>query len=84
MKYLKSQRAFQRWSVGINRGQPQAPIATPVEYPCFGYLTVLSYGYEEDQAEYLYDSDIRSMAERMSQTLRTTPAGAAAQPDTTR
>lgn len=68
MKFLKSERAYLRWAAGVNRGQPQAPITPPVEFPCFAYLEVGSFGYEEERAEYLYRDDVRRMQGKLEGT----------------
>lgn len=61
MRILRNRRAFRRWAAGVERGQPQCPLSEPERYPCFGYLTVLSFGMEEEQARYLYPAQIRAM-----------------------
>lgn len=66
MKLLKSKRAYKIWEKSVNSGQPQAPITPPAEFPCYAYLTVGSYSYEEDVAEYLYLSDLRNMINKMA------------------
>lgn len=61
MKFLKNARSFKRWAAKINQGQPQAPLHPPEHFPCWAYLSVLSYGYEEDQANYLYLPEVQHM-----------------------
>lgn len=65
MKFLINERIWKRWARKIEQGQPQAPIDKPTSYPCFGYLVVQSYGYEEEQARYLYPDDVTKMATQM-------------------
>lgn len=36
-------------------------IDEPEEFPCFVYLVVQSFGYEEERAVYLYKKDIEAM-----------------------
>ena len=60
MTFLKNKRAWKRWAKANENFS--APFDEPTEYPCFGYTTVLSYGYEEDQAKYLYADDVAQMA----------------------
>lgn len=62
MKLLRSKQGFQRW-------MKQEYITdcgdTPLEYPCFAYKTVLSFGYEEERPWFLYASDLRSMLKKI-------------------
>lgn len=61
MTYLKSKRAWVRWK---SKDTP-ADCEEPKNFPCFVYCTVLSYGYEEDKANYLYESDLRAMLDQI-------------------
>lgn len=59
MILLKNKAAFNKW-----RKQPAQSndlISEPLEFPCYVYLTVLSFGYEELQANYLYCYDLYNM-----------------------
>lgn len=62
MKLLKNERAWKRWAKEFNSGQSQAPCAPPIEYPCFAYAVVCSFGYEEEQEMYLYPQDVARMS----------------------
>lgn len=64
MTFLKNQRAYQRWSANINRAQSTA-IEAPASFPCFAYLVVASFGYEEEGAKYLYPFDVVKMLTMM-------------------
>lgn len=66
MTLLKSRRAYDKWAKGVNSGQPQSPIQPPAEFPCYAYLTVASFGYEEERAEYLYSDDLQKMLPNLS------------------
>lgn len=65
MIYLKNERAWTRWARKNDRYQ-QTKFTPPTEYPCFAYAVVESYGYEEDQAQYLYRKDVERMATRFA------------------
>lgn len=67
MTFLKNKRAGKKWITTVNSGQPQQPIAEPAEYPCFAYLVVGSFGYEEESACYLYVEDVEKMLEQIRQ-----------------
>jgi hypothetical protein len=64
MKFLINERVFKRWARKIEKGQ-DCTLDKPKLYPCFGYLVVQSYAYEEDQALYLYPDDVARMATQM-------------------
>lgn len=66
MKFLSSSKAWRRWAAITNRGQPQSPIDPPKSFPCFAYLIVASFNYEEEP-QYLYPEDILAMASKISQ-----------------
>lgn len=66
MKYLKNKTTWKRWASNINRGQPQAPIQPPEKYPCYAYLSVLSFGYEEEQSNYLYLTEVQEMLKELT------------------
>lgn len=66
MTLFKNKLSWKRWANRVNRGQPQSPIDAPIEFPCFGYLITQSFGYEEEQAVYLYNSDVIDMLKQIA------------------
>lgn len=66
MKLLKNERAYIRFAAALNRSQPQCHPVPPVEFPCFVYLTTASFGYEEENENYLYADDIARMQRQLA------------------
>lgn len=64
MKLLKNKNAWDRWVSVVNKSQC-AEIKPPVKYPCFGYLVVGSFSYEEETALYLYAEDLVKMGKQL-------------------
>jgi hypothetical protein len=60
MKHINNSRAWKTWANRVNSGQ-STNIDPPTKYPCYGYLVVASYAYEEDMAMYLYPEDVAKM-----------------------
>lgn len=65
MNFLKNHDAWKRWARKCDRYQG-AKLEAPKEYPCYGYLVVGSFNYEEEAAAYLYPSEIIRMAKKVS------------------
>lgn len=70
MKLLRTLTAAKRWVGALNRSQPQALSELPKEVPCFAYKTVASFGYEEENAEYLYVSDVTDMLNQLDRAAK--------------
>lgn len=63
MKFLKSERAWKIWvNKELSYEGGAARHEVPKQFPCFVYLVVLSFGYEEQAPEYLYPADVAKMA----------------------
>jgi hypothetical protein len=60
MDFIKNKKAWTRWKKKWFEHQQTQP-AEPQEYPCFGYLGTLSWGYEESSWHYLYAVDMGRM-----------------------
>lgn len=58
MKFLKNEKAWKRF---VN-GNSSQEWKLPESYPCYVYLTVKHWGYEEDQTNFLYPDDVFKMA----------------------
>ena len=59
MKYLKNKHVWESWKKEEYLSDYEAEC--PKEYPCFTYLVVGSFPYEEYDAYYLYKQDIERM-----------------------
>lgn len=66
MKYLKNKRAWYRWKKKEILSNDEAKI--PSEFPCFVYLGVGNWHYEEYVAHYIYKQEIEKMAKNLEQT----------------
>ncbi len=64
MKYLKNKRAWALWKTKEYLSDDEAELLE--KFPCFAYLGVGSFAYEEYSAHYLYKQEI----ERMHRTLK--------------
>lgn len=64
MIFIKNKREWNKWAKEFNKSQPQAPADPHDKFPCFLYLTVGSYGYEEEREKYLYKEDIEKMLQQ--------------------
>ena len=64
MNYLKSKRAWSLWKTKNLLSNDEAEI--PEEFPCYAYLVVGSWGYEEYFTLYLYKQDIEKMLLKMT------------------
>jgi len=64
MKFLKSKLAWKRW---VKRNGV-CWVVPPKQFPCFAYETVTSFGYEETEANYLYDYDLERMLREVVQS----------------
>lgn len=64
MKLLKSITAWKRWM--IRNGVPVSSFHPPTEFPCFGYMVVESFSYEEERPVYLYRKNIAKMAKALT------------------
>lgn len=65
MKLLKDQSAWKRWMKSEGLASQAFTTSPPSEYPCYAYCTVHSFGYEEQNANYLYEKDIFKMNENI-------------------
>lgn len=66
IKFLKNEREWKRLIKYEGNIQPQDMNGKhtggmPREFPCYAYLTVQSYGYEEQNIHYLYMEDLIQM-----------------------
>lgn len=64
MTLLKNKRAWKRWAK--EHQSPGQNFPEPTQYPCWAYLTVFSFGYEEEQENYLSRENIEVMLAQMS------------------
>ncbi|MFA7454883.1 MAG: hypothetical protein WCZ10_10520 [Desulfobulbaceae bacterium] len=74
LKFLRSETAFRRWSLATflkHRDKTLLRRYAPKQYPCYGYLVVESFGYEEEMPKYLYCADILRMAGRIQKEEKT-------------
>ena len=75
MVLLKNHRAWKRF---VNKECNIIPTddkgrhngAPPREFPCYAYLTVASYGYEEQNIHYLYVEDIANMYVKLMKAIQ--------------
>lgn len=68
MKLLKNERAYRAWSTGKDGWdtyKDRFRTEAPTEYPCYAYLVVQSFGYEEVAPQYLYSSDVEMMMQEL-------------------
>lgn len=65
MVFLKNKRAWTKWlkESGLSF---QEGVAQPTVYPCFAYTTVRSFGYEELNENYLYQEELISMSNKIT------------------
>jgi hypothetical protein len=63
MTFLKNRRAWSKWKK--ETFACQEGIKEPLEYPCYGYATLLSFGYEELQENYLHYNDLYRMINQL-------------------
>lgn len=61
MELLKNKRAWKKWATENGLLTQEGPAKEPVEYPCFGYTSCRSFGYEELNEHYLYLNKLKSM-----------------------
>lgn len=59
MKYLKNKRSWSLWKTKEYLSDDEAEL--PEKFPCFAYLGVGSFAYEEYNAFYLYREDVDKM-----------------------
>ncbi len=57
MEFIKNERAFRKFK----KKYEWSFVSDPLKFPCFAYFTVVSYGMEEDEANYLYVDDLVRM-----------------------
>ncbi len=67
MKILRNKRVWRIWAnkfYGFQRddGYPKEP----KQFPCFVYTTVRSFNFQEENENYLYAEDLKTMLEQLS------------------
>lgn len=67
MKLLQNKRAWKKWVKGQRFGSTIDPTLypEPTKFPCYVYLTVASFNYQEEQANYLNADDIERMRKEL-------------------
>ena len=64
LKLLKNKTAFNIWKKE-EYISPEDCISVPDKFPCFVYLTVHSWAYEEWQAVYIYPEEMNQFIKDM-------------------
>lgn len=62
MDFLSNKRDWRKWSKDVHTG---GAVEAPLRFPCYAYLTVGSWNYEEDAVNYLYLDDLLKMLDNL-------------------
>ncbi len=68
MKFIKNRTAWIRWKNKETDSSDTVP--EPECFPCYAYLTIQSWGYEEPRALYLYATDVNKMKSKIDENIQ--------------